>query len=47
VHRRDDPQNPLTGVFAARLPVRPNSIASTLCKIVSIREHWIPKDVVP
>jgi tRNA-Thr(GGU) m(6)t(6)A37 methyltransferase TsaA len=36
VHPRGDRQNPLTGVFATRAPVRPNLIASTLCRIMSV-----------
>jgi len=30
-----------TGVFATRSPVRPNLIALTLCKVVSIRENIV------
>jgi tRNA-Thr(GGU) m(6)t(6)A37 methyltransferase TsaA len=41
VHPRGNPQNPLTGVFATRSPVRPNLIALTLCKVVSIRENIV------
>jgi tRNA (adenine37-N6)-methyltransferase len=41
VHPRGVPQNPLTGVFATRSPVRPNLIGLTLCKIVSIRENVV------
>jgi len=37
VHPRGNPQNPLTGVFACRAPVRPNLIALSLCKIVSVK----------
>jgi tRNA-Thr(GGU) m(6)t(6)A37 methyltransferase TsaA len=36
VHPRKDPSNPLTGVFATHSPRRPNLIALTLCKLVSI-----------
>lgn len=36
VHPMGNPENPRTGVFATRSPVRPNLIALTLCKIVSI-----------
>ena len=39
VHPRGNPQNPLTGVFATRAPVRPNLIALALCKAVSIKEN--------
>lgn len=41
VHPRGDKQNPLTGVFACRAPVRPNLIALTLCKIVSVRDNIV------
>mgnify|MGYP000922303018 CR=1 FL=1 len=41
VHPRGDPQNPLTGVFACRAPVRPNLIALSLCKIVSVKDNMI------
>jgi len=37
-------ENPLTGVFATRSPVRPNLIALTLCKIVSIKDNIIEID---
>jgi tRNA-Thr(GGU) m(6)t(6)A37 methyltransferase TsaA len=41
VHPRGDKQNPLTGVFACRAPVRPNLIALSLCKILSVRGNFI------
>lgn len=41
VHPRGDQKNPLTGVFACRSPFRPNLIALTLCKIVSVKENVI------
>ncbi len=41
VHPRGNPQNPLTGVFATRSPARPNLIALTLCKVVSIEENVV------
>jgi tRNA (Thr-GGU) A37 N-methylase len=34
-------ENPLTGVFACRAPVRPNLIALSLCKIVSVKGNVI------
>lgn len=37
VHPRRDPKNPLTGVFATHSPLRPNLIALSLCRILSIR----------
>jgi tRNA-Thr(GGU) m(6)t(6)A37 methyltransferase TsaA len=41
VHPRGNRDNPLTGVFATRSPFRPNLIALTLCKIVSIKDNVI------
>jgi tRNA-Thr(GGU) m(6)t(6)A37 methyltransferase TsaA len=41
VHPRGKEENPLTGVFATRSPARPNLIAMTLCKIVSIKENVV------
>ncbi len=36
VHPRKDASNPLTGVFATHSPSRPNLIALSRCRIVSI-----------
>jgi tRNA-Thr(GGU) m(6)t(6)A37 methyltransferase TsaA len=44
VHPRRDPQNPLTGVFATRAPVRPNLIAMSVCRILSIRRNIVEID---
>jgi len=44
VHPRGDKNNPLTGVFACRAPVRPNLIALSLCKIVSVKGNLIEVD---
>jgi tRNA-Thr(GGU) m(6)t(6)A37 methyltransferase TsaA len=41
VHPMGDPENPLTGVFATRSPLRPNLIALTLCKITSVTENVV------
>lgn len=41
VHPRGDRNNPLTGVFACRAPVRPNLIALSLCKVVSVKDNVI------
>jgi tRNA-Thr(GGU) m(6)t(6)A37 methyltransferase TsaA len=41
VHPRGDQKNPLTGVFATRSPFRPNLIALSLCKILSVKENVI------
>jgi len=38
---RQNPENPLTGVFACCSPARPNLIATTVCKIKSIKENLI------
>jgi tRNA-Thr(GGU) m(6)t(6)A37 methyltransferase TsaA len=44
VHPRNDRRNPLTGVFATHSPVRPNLIALTICRIVTIRKNVIEID---
>ena len=44
VHPRGDKQNPLTGVFACRAPVRPNLIALSVCRIISIQGNRITLD---
>lgn len=41
VHPRGNRKNPLTGVFATRSPRRPNLIALSLCKIVSVEENVV------
>lgn len=41
VHPQGNPDNPLTGVFATHSPVRPNLIAMTRCKIISVRDNVI------
>lgn len=41
VHPRGNPENPLTGVFATRSPMRPNLIALTLCKVASVRDNVV------
>lgn len=41
VHPRNNPENPLTGVFATRSPLRPNPIALSICKIFSIKGNRI------
>ena len=41
VHPRGNPDNPLTGVFATHSPVRPNLIAMTRCKIISVKGNVI------
>ena len=44
VHPQGDPANPLTGVFATRSPQRPNLIALSRCKILSVEENVIEID---
>jgi len=41
VHPRGNKKNPLTGVFACRSPVRPNLIALSLCKIISVKNNIV------
>jgi tRNA-Thr(GGU) m(6)t(6)A37 methyltransferase TsaA len=36
VHPRGNRENPITGVFATRSPLRPNLIALSLCRVISI-----------
>ena len=38
VHPRRNKDNPLTGVFATHSPHRPNLIALTTCKIISVTD---------
>jgi tRNA-Thr(GGU) m(6)t(6)A37 methyltransferase TsaA len=44
VHPRGDKNNPIRGVFATHAPVRPNLIAISRCKILSIEENIIEID---
>jgi tRNA-Thr(GGU) m(6)t(6)A37 methyltransferase TsaA len=46
VYPRGDPANPLTGVFATRAPVRPNLIALTTCKILSVEGRRVYLDSI-
>jgi len=46
VHPRGDRKNPLTGVFATRSPVRPNLIAITICRLISIEGNVIRVDEI-
>jgi len=36
IHPRSNSKNPMTGIFACRSPLRPNLIALSVCKIISI-----------
>lgn len=44
VHPRRNPANPLRGVFATRAPVRPNLIALSRCRVLSVRDNVIEID---
>ena len=44
VHPRNDPQNPLRGVFATRSPFRPNLIALSRCRVIAVRDNVIEID---
>jgi tRNA-Thr(GGU) m(6)t(6)A37 methyltransferase TsaA len=44
VHPRGDDANPLTGVFATRSPLRPNPLAVSRCRILSIAGTTITID---
>jgi tRNA-Thr(GGU) m(6)t(6)A37 methyltransferase TsaA len=44
VHPRGDPANPLRGVFATRAPVRPNLIALSRCRVLSVVGNVIEID---
>lgn len=41
VHPMGNRENPRTGVFATRSPMRPNLIALTLCKVVAVKANVI------
>ncbi|MBU1235561.1 MAG: SAM-dependent methyltransferase [Gammaproteobacteria bacterium] len=44
VHPRGDPARPLRGVFATRAPVRPNLIALSEVRVLSVRDNVIEID---
>ena len=46
VHPRGEKENPLTGVFACRAPVRPNLIALTVCKVLAVEEGVLTVDAI-
>ena len=46
VYPRNNPKNPLHGVFATRSPVRPNLIGLSICKILSIEDNIIQIDTI-
>ena len=41
VHPRGNHENPLRGVFATRAPVRPNLIALSRCRVISVQDNVI------
>ncbi len=46
VHPMGNRRNPLTGVFATRSPRRPNLIAFSLCKVVSVKANVIEVEAI-
>ena len=46
VHPRGNRNNPLTGVFACRSPSRPNLIALTLCRVLSVKGNVVTIDTI-
>ena len=46
VHPKGDPANPLRGVFATRAPVRPNLIALSRCRVISVKDNLIEIDTI-
>jgi len=45
-HPMGNKKNPLTGVFACRSPVRPNPIALTLCRVLSVKDNVVEIDKI-
>lgn len=46
VNPRGDKKNPLTGIFACRSPFRPNLIALSTCRILSIKDGLVNVDTI-
>jgi len=46
VHPRGDENNPLRGVFSTHSPRRPNLIAISRCKILSVKDNVIEIDEI-
>jgi tRNA-Thr(GGU) m(6)t(6)A37 methyltransferase TsaA len=46
VHPRGDPENPIRGVFTTHSPVRPNLIAISRVKIMSVKDNVIEIDEI-
>lgn len=46
LYPRENPKNPLHGVFATRAPMRPNLIGISVCEILSIKGSIIQIDTI-
>ena len=46
VHPKGNKENPLRGVFATHAPTRPNLIAISRCKIISVKKNIIEIDSI-
>ena len=46
VHPKGNMANPLTGVFAARSPARPNLIALSICRVLSVEGNIVHIDKI-
>ena len=46
VHPRGNAANPRTGVFATRSPVRPNLIAMSVCRVLSVKGGTVEIDKI-
>ena len=46
VHPRGERDNPLTGVFATRSPLRPNPMAVSRCRVLAIEDGCITIDAI-
>ena len=44
IHPRRDKNNPLTGVFGTRSPLRPNLIAVSCCKLLALEKNTLVID---
>jgi tRNA (adenine37-N6)-methyltransferase len=46
VHPRGNQDNPVTGVFACRAPVRPNLIGLSLCKVLAVKDNVLEVETI-
>lgn len=46
VHPQANQANPLTGVFACRAPVRPNLIALSVCRVLTVEKNLVTLDQI-